>query len=145
MNKFIGIGRITHDIELRYTSSNLSVIQFSIAINTGYGENVRTDYIECVAWRKLAENIHKYCSKGSLISVEGRLQNSNYTDKDGNKRYATKVIVENAMFLDKKKENSAESVENTAESQQDTAEQKDPFEAFGEEIELSDDDIPWIN
>lgn len=130
MNKYIGIGRITKDIELRTTSNNKSVSQFTIAINEGYGEEQRTNYIDCTVWGKQAENMSKYCSKGSLIAIEGRLQTGSYEDKEGTKRKTTKVVAESIQFLGNKKEENKE-----------ITEEKDPFEEFGEEI--SDEDLPF--
>lgn len=131
MNKYIGIGRITKDIELRTTSNNKSLSQFTIAINEGYGEEQRTNYIDCTVWGKQAENMSKYCSKGSLIAIEGRLQTGSYEDKEGTKRKTTKVVAESIQFLGNKKEENKEQV----------LEESDPFEEFGDEI--SDDDLPF--
>lgn len=131
MNKYIGIGRITKDIELRTTSNNKSLSQFTIAINEGYGEEQRTNYIDCTVWGKQAENMSKYCSKGSLIAIEGRLQTGSYEDKEGTKRKTTKVVAESIQFLGNKKEENKEQV----------LEESDLFEEFGDEI--SDDDLPF--
>ena len=131
MNKYIGIGRITKDIELRTTNNNKSVAQFTIAINEGYGEEQRTNYIDCTVWGKQAENMSKYCSKGSLIAIEGRLQTGSYEDKEGTKRKTTKVVAESIQFLGNKKEENKEQV----------LEESDLFEEFGDEI--SDDDLPF--
>ena len=137
MNKVTLIGRITKDTELRYTNSNKAYTQFSLAVNTGYGEKERTDYIECVVWGKLAENLNKYCSKGSKIAVEGRIQNQSY-EKDGSKRYVTKVIAENVEFLDTKKKESTQN-NDTVENSVENAE--NPFEEFS--LELTDEDLPF--
>lgn len=133
MNKVIAIGRIVKDIELKYTQNNTPVAQFSLAINSGYGENKRTDFIECIVWRNQAENLHKYCSKGSQIAIEGSLRTSSYEDKEGNKKYITRVNVEHVTFLDSKKEETKEQVSSN----------QDPFEDFENEIEITDDDLPF--
>ena len=107
MNKVVLIGRNTKDIELKTTPTGTSVSSFSIAVNRPFknanGEK-ESDFINCVAFSKLAETISKYVNKGDLIGVEGRIQTRNYTDKDGNNRYATEIMVENVEFLQQKKQ-----------------------------------------
>lgn len=102
MNRVLLVGRLTAKPELRYTNSNIPYTRFSVAVDgipSANGER-RTDFINTVAWRKQAENICQYLDKGSLVSVEGRLQTSNYTDKDGNKRYSMDVQADNVRFLE---------------------------------------------
>ena len=98
MNKAILIGRLTKEAELRTTASGTSSATFTLAVSRQFtnanGER-ETDFVSCVAWRKQAENIAKYCTKGSLVAVEGRIQTRNYDAQDGTKRYVTEVIVEN--------------------------------------------------
>lgn len=136
MNKFIGIGRITHDIELRTTNNNKSVCQFTIAINDNCGDKQTTNYIDCVVWEKRAENLSKYCSKGSRIAIEGKLQTGSYEKSDGTKVKTTRVVADSIIFLGNKSNNSSEvsQVEETG-----------PFKDFDNELELSDDDLPWID
>lgn len=102
MNKFLGIGRITKDIELRHTSSNIPVAQFTLAINRKFkdenGEN-QADFINCVAWRKLAENISEYCGKGSHVAVLGTIQVRQYDDSKGESRWATEIVCDEVEFL----------------------------------------------
>ena len=102
MNKWIGCGRITKDIEIRYTQSGKAVAGFSLAINEGYGEKKRTEYVDCVAWEKLAENLAQYQSKGSLVLVMGRLQKRSYEAQDGSKRYVTEVVAQDIEFMGSK-------------------------------------------
>ena len=85
MNKFNGIGRLGHDVELRYTTDELAVAHFSIAINRAGDKDNKTDWIDCVSFGKQAETIHRHFKKGSLIGVTGRLQVDTY-EKDGVKR-----------------------------------------------------------
>lgn len=140
MNKVVLTGRLTKDIEIRYTNSNKAYSSFSLAVNTGYGDNQRTDYIECVAWEKRAELLSKYCSKGSKLLIEGKIQTNSYDAPDGSKRYTTKVIVENLEFLENKSGNKENNeIKSTAENTAESAE--DPFASFGEEIK--DEDLPW--
>lgn len=105
MNKIELTGRITKEIELRYTQSNKAVGNFSLAVNRKFknqnGE-YEADFINCIVFDKLAETIKEYVKKGDLIGVCGRLQVRNYTDKDGNKKYITEVVVEEIDFLQSK-------------------------------------------
>lgn len=133
MNNFTGIGRITNNLELRSTSNNNSVCQFTIAINEGYGDKERTDFIDCVAWNKRAENICKYCDKGVKIAIEGKLQTDTY-EKEGKKIKTTKVLVNEIQFIEKIKSTNNESKE-------ETTEESDPFKEFGDEI--ADEDLPF--
>lgn len=109
MNKVIEIGRITKDIELTTTNSGLSVTKFSLAVNRRFkseNEETNADFFNCVAWRGLAENIAKFCHKGSKVCIVGELQTRNYEDKDGIKRYITEIIVNECEFLDSKKDSN---------------------------------------
>ncbi len=105
INKFIGVGRVTKDIELKKTNNDISVASFTLAINRPYknqaGEN-EADFINCQCWRQTADNVAKYVSKGSLIGVEGRVQVRTYQDKEDNTRYVTEVVCDNVQFLDTK-------------------------------------------
>lgn len=114
MNKFICIGRITKDIDLTTTNSGISVAKFSIAVDRKFkneaGEKV-TDFFNVVAWRGLAENIAKYCHKGSKIFISGELQNRSWEADDGTKRYATEIIANECEFLDSKKNDEPNDIE----------------------------------
>jgi single-strand DNA-binding protein len=104
LNKVILGGRLTSDVELKQTQSGISVCSFSIAVNRRFqreGEQ-NTDFINCQAWRNTAEFISKYFSKGSSICVVGSIQTRSWTDNSGQKRYATEVVVDEAMFVDSK-------------------------------------------
>ena len=108
MNKWCGCGRITKDIEIRYTQSGKAVAGFSLAINEGYGEKKRTEYVDCVAWEKLAENLAQYQSKGSLVLVMGRLQKRSYEAQDGSKRYVTEIVAQDIEFMGSKPQGAAQ-------------------------------------
>ena len=104
-NKVILGGRLTSDPELRQTPSGVSATSFSIAVNRPYSKNQeqqKADFINCVAWRNTAEFITKYFKKGSSICVTGSIQNRSWTDNNGQKRYATDVVVSDATFVDGK-------------------------------------------
>lgn len=140
-NNVMLIGRITKNIELRYTQSNKACANFSIAVNRPYknGEERQADFINIVAWGNLAENLNKYTSKGSLVGIEGRLQTRTYEATDGKKRTITEVLASNIQFLDKKEVKS----EN---SQIIVCKENDPFKEMGEKIENdlpTEETLPW--
>ena len=98
-------GRLVADPERRTTQSGVSVTSFTLAVqrNIKSGDDYPTDYIDCVAWRNTAEFICKYFSKGQMMTVNGTLQTRSY-EKDGVKRKATQVVVENANFCESKRD-----------------------------------------
>ena len=102
LNKVILGGRLTADVEMKQTASGVSVCSFSIAVNRKGSKEQQTDFINCTAWRQTAEFIGKYFRKGSSICVVGNLQVRNWQDQQGNKRYATEVVVDEALFVDSK-------------------------------------------
>lgn len=101
MNKFIGIGRLTEDPSdnLRYTPGGTAVLNFTIAINRSYDDE-KTDFIDCVAWRKTAENMANYLEKGRKIAVEGEVRQNTWEDDNGNQRSKLEVNAANVQFLD---------------------------------------------
>ena len=109
LNKVVLAGRLTSDPELKQTTSGFSVVSVNLAINRRRGRNGEgveqqqlTDFITIVAWRQTAEFISKYFRKGSAICVTGSIQTRTWTDQQGQKRYATEVVVDDAMFVDAK-------------------------------------------
>ena len=167
MNKAILIGRLTRDPELRYTSSNRAVCQFTVAIDRPFTNQAsgqrEADFINVVAWDKTGENVGKYMTKGRLIDVEGRIQTRNYENNEGRRVYVTEVIANNVQFLESRNaqntnNNSINSMpeppmektpydfandneKNEVEQTMDT--ENDPFASFGEQIEISDNDLPF--
>lgn len=113
LNKVVLAGRLTADPELKQTQSGVSVTSFSIAINRRYssrnneGAEQQTDFINLVAWRQTAEFISKYFRKGSAICVTGSIQTRSWQDNQGQKRYATEVVIDDAMFVDSRNESNA--------------------------------------
>lgn len=103
-NKVILTGRLTTDVEVKYTKNNVAVAAFSIAVERKMkqGSDKVTDFINLVAWRNTAEFIGKYFTKGSLIGIEGHIETRKYDDRDGNKRTVFEVIVEDAQFVSPK-------------------------------------------
>lgn len=140
MNKVILMGRLTRDPEVRYTSTNNTLIaSFGLAVNRRFakeGEERQADFINIVAWDKTGEFCSKYFKKGQQVGIIGRIQTRNYDDKDGKKVYVTEVIAEEAYFADSKKE------ENNPFG---TVPQSNPF-AQGQSNEfkpVTDDDLPF--
>lgn len=113
MNRATIVGRITKDIELRYTSNGVAFTSIQVAINNGKdkeGNDRPADFVSVRVWDKMAENLEKYQGKGSKILVEGPIKNDSYTADDGTVKYVTYVRATRIMFLD-----SASSRKNTAE------------------------------
>ena len=112
LNKVILGGRLTGDPELKQTASGISVVSFSLAINRrfqsksadGSAPQQQADFIRVVAWRQTAEFISKYFRKGSAICVTGSIQTRKWQDNQGQNRYATEVVVDEAMFVDSRNE-----------------------------------------
>lgn len=166
MNKVILIGRLARDPEMRTTPSGVATTSFTIAVQRNYANaqgDREADFISCVAWRKQAENIAKYCTKGSQVAVDGRIQTRNYDAQDGTKRYVTEVIADNVTFLGGRSTSSESSsyaannynnVSNTNDSMSSnnfggsndivtTNLSEDPYANMGSEVALSDDDLPF--
>ena len=101
LNRVTLIGNLGSDPEMRYTPSGKAVVNMRLAVNTGYGDNQRTDWFTLVAWEKLAEACAQYVVKGSRIYVEGRLQIRQWEGEDGQRRYATEVVARQVIFLDR--------------------------------------------
>lgn len=117
LNKVILGGRLTAEPELRQTPQGIPVVSFSVAVNRRQSKAAaeRTaDFINCVAWRQTAEFISHYFHKGSAICVIGSIQTRSWTDQQGQKRYATEVVVDEATFVDSAADNKAASGMGTA-------------------------------
>lgn len=105
LNKVVLAGRLTADPELKQTTSGISVTSFTLAVNRRYAkeqEQQQTDFINIVAWRQTAEFISRYFRKGSALCITGTIQTRSWQDQQGQKRYATEVIADEAMFVDSK-------------------------------------------
>lgn len=152
MNKIILIGRLTKNPELSSTQSGTTYLMNSIAVNRNYtnqnGER-EADFINFIAYRATAELISKYFIKGDRIGLEGRLQVRNYTDRDGNNRTASEVIVESIEFLqDKREQKPAYNDDPYAnygnQNQRNNYQPKnDPFANTPNQFEILDDDLPF--
>ncbi len=120
-NKVILMGNLTRDVEMRTTSSGQNVASFSLAVTRSWRgqdgqQNEQTSFINCVAWGKAGEIIAQYTSKGSSLLVSGRLDQRSYEDKDGNKRQAVEVVVEDFNFTGGRGDNSGSNYESSAPS-----------------------------
>lgn len=107
LNSVCLMGRLTADPELKSTQSGVSVCNFRIAVDRTYtpkGQEKQTDFINIVTWRSTAEFVSRYFRKGQLVAVQGSIQTSQYTDRDGNKRTAFDVVADNVFFAEKKAE-----------------------------------------
>ncbi|TMI77766.1 MAG: single-stranded DNA-binding protein [Bacillati bacterium ANGP1] len=110
-NRIILIGRLTRDPELRYVPSGAPVASFTLAVDRPFRDqqgNRETDFIDIVAWRKLAEQVSQYMSKGRMVAVEGRLQIRSYETQDGQKRKVAEVVADGVRFLDRGRPSTAE-------------------------------------
>lgn len=151
MNRVMLIGRLTAKPELRYTGSNVPFARFSVAVNRTFSNaqgQRETDFINIIVWRKQAENTCNYLDKGSLVSIEGRLQTGSYDDKDGNKRYTVDVVADSVQFLESKSQAQSRTTTNDA-SPYDYQENNsgytndvnvadDPFADFGDSVSIDD-------
>ena len=137
INQVVLVGRMTRSLELRYTSNEKAVGNFTLAINRRFknqnGE-YETDFIDCVVFGKQAETMSKYTQKGDLIGVEGSIQKRAYEDKEGNKRYATEIMVEKITFLQTNKK---------SETTQTATQENDPYKEFGEIVENENLELPF--
>lgn len=143
MNKFLATGRLTKDVDLRYTSSGTAVGTFTLAVNRQFtndkGER-EADFIQCVVWRKPAETLANYTRKGSHIEIEARIQTRSYDNVEGKRVYVTEAVVDSFGFLDKKSDSGQTTNQSPSQS---NSQQRDPFEKNGQPIDIQDDDLPF--
>ncbi|MBQ8393159.1 MAG: single-stranded DNA-binding protein [Clostridia bacterium] len=138
LNKVILGGRVTADPELKHTPQGIPVCSFSVAVNRRSKDGqAPADFINCQAWRATAEFISRYFKKGSSICLVGSIQTRTWNDQQGNKRYATEVIADEAFFVDSKSE--SDSAPAFAQEQASFQTQQTPkFEEIA-----GDDDLPF--
>ena len=144
MNSINLVGRITKDLELRFTQSNKAVCEFNLAVNRVGQE--QADFITCQVWNGQAENLKKYQGEGSLIGVVGSLRVDQFQDKDGNNRYKTYVLANNIEYLGTKKEATEHEKkidyskydENPRTGDLEPIKDNDPFAEFGETVTIDD-------
>ncbi|MGE7753287.1 single-stranded DNA-binding protein [Lysinibacillus fusiformis] len=167
INRVVLVGRLTKDPELRYTPNGIASCRFTLAVNRTFkseGEQ-QADFIQCVAWRKQAENLANFQRKGNLIGVEGRIQTGSYEGQDGKRVYTTDVVADSIQFLEHK--NGSESAQNDSNARSDmnrgagsqngseghrgpqntqpnyTRVDEDPFANSKGPIEVDEDDLPF--
>ncbi len=143
LNRIVLAGRLTKDPELRYTQNGIAVASFTLAVNRTFtnqqGER-EADFINCVVWRKQAENAANFLSKGSLCGVDGRIQTRNYEGQDGKRVYVTEVLAESVQFLESKKQGNTQN--NSYQSNKQQQNNNDPF-ANGGQVDISDENLPF--
>lgn len=169
INNVVMTGRLTKDVDLRYTSSGTAVGTFNLAVERAFktqqGEK-ETDFIQCQIWRKAAENFANFTRKGSLVGIEGRIQTRNYENQQGQRVYVTEVIVEKFTLLESRdtteqrprsqtnngyqgNNNYQSNQTNTYNNQSQNnfsdfrSNNADPFLPSGQSIDISDDDLPF--
>lgn len=142
INNVALMGRLTATPELRQTSGGVSVTSFTLAVERSFvkqGEERQADFIDCVAWRNTADFIARYFQKGSMIAVTGSIQTRNYEDKNGNKRKATEIVVDQASFCGGKGENQQNTANYTPATESPSYQPTDSdFEEIG-----ADDSLPF--
>ena len=155
INNVVVVGRLTRAVDLRYTSNGTAYASFTLATDRDFknqnGEK-ETDFINCVMWRKPAENLANYTKKGSLIGIEGRIQTRNYDNQQGQRVYVTEVLAEKFSFLEsaKKDDNGVLSkggtntlgINKNQNSSVNFA-NSDVFTSTGDVFGVNDDDLPF--
>ena len=164
LNRVVLVGRLTRDPDLRYTPNGVAVANFNIACNRPFknqqGEN-EADFINCVVWRKTAENLANYMRKGSMIGVDGRIQTRSYENKEGNMVYVTEVVAESIQFLESRGGSGQQGQQSSGYGNQQNQFQQAPqqpsqgqgmdqsqsggeiFPGSGKQVDISDDDLPF--
>jgi len=171
LNRVVLVGRLTRDPDLRYTPNGHAVANFNIAVDRPFSNQQGergTDFVNCVTWRRQAENLANYMRKGSLIGVDGRVQTRNYEGQDGKTVYVTEILAESIQFLESKGASGGQSAgssgyqsnqnqnqfqnrnqnqnqfqPNQNQNQGQSQSNDDPFSNNGEPIDISDDDLPF--
>lgn len=148
MNIVCIVGRLTKDVELRTTESGKPCVRTSVAIGNGKDENGndrQADFPTVYIYEKQAENVTKYCKKGSMVAIAGKIKTRSWDKEDGTKGYETYISGNRVTFLDTKKEGTPlpEPEYSSQNSTQTEITEADPFAEFGAEIQLSDDDLPF--
>ena len=141
MNKVFLIGNLTRDPELTETAGGVSVCHFSIAVNRSYtssdGER-QTDFFNVTAWRGLADNVSRFCKKGSKVAVSGSIQLRNYEDNSGQKRTAVDIIAQDVEFLNSKSQTQGDEYYDAESKPASSPRKKPALQAFDD-----DGDIPF--
>lgn len=166
INRVVLVGRLTRDPEMRVSQNNIAVTNFNLAVNRPFtskdGER-GADFINCITFRKQAENVNQYLKKGSLCGIDGRIQTRNYENKEGQRVYVTEVVCESVQFLEPKGSNNQNHDKNAYDNSrmkntesgsqsayggnQATGQSKEveenPFHNSKGPVDISDDDLPF--
>ncbi|USK62258.1 single-stranded DNA-binding protein [Peribacillus asahii] len=157
MNRCVLVGRLTKDVDLRYTPNGVPVATFTLAVNRTFSNQQGerdADFINIVVWRKPAENVANYLKKGSLAGVDGRIQTRNYEGQDGKRIYVTEVVADSVQFLESRSSSAGERNEtgfdnplggnpNQRSNNDFTRVNDDPFANDGKTIDIGNDDLPF--
>ena len=145
INNVTLVGRLTKDVELKYTPSNVANVSFTLAVNRTFknanGER-EADFINCVIWRQAAENFANWVKKGALIGITGRIQTRNYENAQGQRVYVTEVIAENFQMLESRNQQQGQQQAQPQQAKQQQVKQPDPFSG-GAPMDLNDDSLPF--
>ncbi|HEP1818446.1 TPA: single-stranded DNA-binding protein [Streptococcus suis] len=136
INNVVLIGRLTRDVELRYTPNNVAVGAFTLAVNRNFKNasgDREADFVNCVIWNKQAENLANWTKKGHLVGVTGRIQNRSYENQQGQRVYVTEVVAESFQVLEKR--------DNTA--NYSSMDEQMPPNFSGQPMDITDDDLPF--
>ena len=143
MNRVVLVGRLTKDPETRATQNGVTVCNFTVACDRPYvrqGEERQADFINCIAWRQTGEFVNKYFVKGNRIALNGSIQTRSWDDKNGNKRYATEVVVDHVEFVQSKSEGN----QPTAQPQTTPSDPTGDIDGFMPMEDIGDlDDLPF--
>lgn len=142
VNRVVLVGRLTRDPELRKTTSDSSVVSFTLAVDgiPSRDGKANVSFISCVAWRNTAENVAKFTHKGSLVAVDGRLQQRTYMSKDNRKVSVVEVVCDTVQFLESKRDSASR---NEPGEPSDDFSSSSKADAPVEGIDTSDDDLPF--
>ncbi|HEL9636017.1 TPA: single-stranded DNA-binding protein [Streptococcus suis] len=136
INNVVLIGRLTRDVELRYTPNNVAVGAFTLAVNRNFKNAAgdrEADFINCVIWNKQAENLANWTKKGHLVGITGRIQTRSYENQQGQRVYVTEVVAESFQLLEKR--------DNTA--NYSSIEEQMPPNFSGPTMDINDDGLPF--
>ena len=142
LNRVALVGRLTREPELSSTGNGTAVTSFTLAVDRNFStrDGQEADFINCVVWRKPAENVAQYCSKGSLVSVDGRIQTRNYDNNQGQKVYVTEVIADSVQFISTRNNNTA----TAAQAHVNNYVPNEPIQQFEDEgLVMEEDDIQF--
>lgn len=144
MNNVVLVGRLTRDPELRTTGNGTSVTTFTLAVDRQFSNangQREADFINCVIWRKSAENFCNFTSKGSLVGIQGWIQTRSYDDKDGKRVYVTEVVVDNFSLLESRQGQQGQPSQGQGNYNQDAWQGQQG--ANNGTVNVSSDDLPF--